>query len=190
MKRAFYSCLLISLAASAPADTASSKSPVLAFTSSGSCLVSPNGFDSNLEPVNSGVAWRTTFNALGSTDVNGNVTEVGQSVDSASFGVGPRMHIPAASGYKDTFTSTVTGPDEDGSFTLHLGKLSGIFTAGPNAGVTFTASGFELKEWSGKNGSNVYGSTGSLVIQAFSLSNGISFQRICTLLTVSTSPLQ
>jgi hypothetical protein len=190
MKSAFSSCLLLSLGIAAPVDTANAKSPVLAYTSSGSCLASPNGFDSNLQPVNSGVAWRTTFNALGSADADGNIAEVGQSVDSASFGVGPRMHIPAASAYKDTFSSTVTGPDGDGSFTLHVGTLSGIFTAGPNAGLTFTISGFELKGWIGNNGLSVYGSTGSPVIQTFSLSNATSFQRICTLLTVSTSPLQ
>lgn len=59
----------------------------------GTCLASPEGFNSKLEPVNSGVAWTTTFNAVGTADANGNVTELGQSVDSASFGVGPRMHL-------------------------------------------------------------------------------------------------
>jgi hypothetical protein len=143
-----------------------------------------------LEPVNAGVAWTMTFNALGSADANGNVTEVGQSMDTASFGVGPRMHIPGANAYKDTFTSTVTGPNGDGSFTLHVGKLSGSFTAGPNAGLTFTISGFELKGWIGSNGVGAYGTSGSPEVQTLSLSNKTKLQRLCTAMTVSTSPLQ
>lgn len=190
MKIVFSSFLLMSVVIATLADAAGAKTPVLAYSSSGSCLASPNGFTSKLEPVNSGVAWRITFNAVGRADANGNVTEVGQSVDSASFGVGPRMHTPAANAYKDAFASTVTGPNDDGSFTLHLATLSGTFTAGPNAGLSFTMSGFELKGWIGDNGVSVYGSSGSPVIQIVSLSNGTKFQRICSVLTVSSAPQQ
>jgi hypothetical protein len=63
----------------------------------------------DLEPANSGTAWTTTFNAIGSADAKGNVTEFGQSVDSASFGFEPRMDVPGANAHKGTFTSIVTG---------------------------------------------------------------------------------
>ena len=124
--------VLISLGMRIPADAGSAKTSAFAYADSGTCLESPEGFNSKLEPVNSGVAWTTTFNAAGTADANGNVTEFGQSVDSASFGVGPRMHMPAADAYEDTFSFTVTEPDGDGNVTLHVGALSGTFTAGPN----------------------------------------------------------
>ena len=114
--------------------------------------------------------------------------EVGQSVDSASFGVGPRMHMPAANAYTATYVSSVTGPNEDGSFTLRVGTQSGTFTAGPNAGLNFTISGLELKGWIGANNFGVYGSSGSPVVQAFTLSDGTKYERICTTLSVSTAP--
>lgn len=190
MNGAFFSCVLILLGIAAAANTGNAETPTLTYTSSGSCVASPEGFDSRFEPVNAGVAWRITFNALGSADRNGNVTEVGQSVDSASFGVGPRMHVPAAGAYKGTYVSTVTGPNEDGSFTLHVGTTSGSFTAGPNAGLSFTISDFELKQWRGDNGLSIYGSTGSPIIQTFTKSNGTKFQRICTMLMISMPPHQ
>ncbi len=190
MRGRFSFSLLMPLGIAILVGRADAETPPLAYISSGSCIASPNGFDSKLQPVNSGVAWRTTFNAVGSTDVNGNVTEVGQSVDSASFGVGPRMHTPAANAYKDTFTSAITGPNGDHSFTLHAKVLSGAFTAGPNLGATFTMSGFNLKGWISENGLSVYGSSGSPVIQTVLLSSGSSFQRICTMSIVSTTSRQ
>ena len=190
MKGVLCSCVLTLLAIAGFADSADAKMPASVYATSGTCLNSPAGFNSKLEPVNSGVAWTTTFNAVGSGDANGSVTEVGQSVDTASFGVGPRMHPPAASAYKDTFTSTITGPNDDGSFTLRVGMLSGSFTAGPNAGLSFKISDFELKGWSASNGTSIYESSGLPIIQSVSLPKGISFQRICAVLTVSTSPLQ
>jgi hypothetical protein len=183
MRSVFCCSLLISFGMATPAPAAST----FAYTTSGTCIASPEGFNSKLEPVNSGVAWTTTFNAAGSADASGNVTEVGQSVDSASFGVGPRMHQPAVHAYQDTFASTVTGSDGDGSFTLHVGTLSGTFTAGPNAGVTFITSGFELKKLISDNGFTVFGSVGSPTTQTVSLANGIKFKRIC-MLTASISP--
>ncbi len=112
----FCVCLLIFLGTATQADWVSTDESSFAYAASGTCLASPKGFKSNLEPMNSGVAWTTTFNAAGSADASGEVREVGQSVDTASFGVGPRMHTPAAHPYKDTFSSSITGPDEDGSF--------------------------------------------------------------------------
>ncbi len=177
MKSASF-CILILLATAAVTKPASAGTPMLAYTSSGACVASPTGFDSKLQPVNSGVAWRTTFNAVGRADANGSVTEEGQSVDSASFGVGPRMHVPAANAYKDTFVSTIAGPNEDGSFIFRAGTLSGTLTAGPKVGLTFMISGFGLKGWKGENGLSVYGSGGPPVIQTVSFSNGANFQRI------------
>jgi len=190
MKGVLCSCVLTLFAVIGFTDTADAKMPASAYATSGTCLNSPEGFNSKLEPVNPGVAWTTTFNAVGSGDANGSVTEVGQSIDTASFGAGPRMHPPGANAYKDTFTSTVTGPSDDGGFTLRVRMLSGTFTAGPNAGLSFKISDFELKGWSGSNGISIYENSGSTAIQTVSLSKGTSFQRICAVLAVSTSPLQ
>ncbi len=110
-------------------------------------------------------------------------------MDTASFGVGPRMHAPAASAYKVEFTSTVT-ENSDGSHTVVLGTLSGRFTDGPYAGQTFTAApGGLLKQWQGQNGVFLQATAGAPAIQVLSLSNGISFQRICTVRTEVASPL-
>jgi hypothetical protein len=168
-------------------DSASAKTSAFAYADSGTCLASPEGFNSSLEPVNSGVAWTTTFNAVGTADANGNVTELGQSADGASFGVGPRMHMPAAHAYEDTLSFTITEPDGDGNVTLHVGALRGTFTAGPNAGMTFVISGFELKKGISDNGVRVFRSAGSPINQTVSLANRIKFSRVCTL-TASVSP--
>jgi hypothetical protein len=183
---AFWLCLLVSLGTAAPADWANAAQSSFAYTASGTCLASPEGFRSNLEPKNSGVAWTTTFNAAGSADPSGEVKEVGQSIDSASFGVGPRMHSPAVHAYKDTFTSSITGPDEEGNSIFHAVALHGIFTAGPFSGVRFSISDFELKSGIGNVAISVYQNAGSPVIQAVSLDNGIEFKRACVL-TVSIS---
>jgi hypothetical protein len=63
-----------------------------------------------------------------------------------------------------------------------VGTLSGTFTAGPNAGVTFVISGFELKKGISDNGVTVFRSAGSPTIQTVSLVNGIKFSRICMLI--------
>jgi len=99
------------------------------------------------------------------------------------------MHMPAAHAYEDTFSFTVTESDGDGSFILHVGTLTGTFTAGPNAGVTFVISGFELKKGIKDNGLAVFRSVGSPVMQTVSLANGIKFKRICMLIA-SISPRQ
>jgi hypothetical protein len=189
MRRISSCCAAIVLGTLPFADSALAD-PVLIYSSSGSCIVSPFGFDSKLRPVNSGVAWRTTFNAVGSADADGKITEVGQSVDSASFGVGPRMHVPAANAYQATFSSTLAGPNEDGSFTLHVGTATGTFTAGLYAGLTFTASGFKLTKWTGSNGLSVYGNSGAPAIQNVLLSNGTKFERICAGMTISLTPIR
>ena len=186
MKSVFSACLLMAVGVGAvSADDA--KTPAFGYSSSGSCIASSLGFTSKLEPINPGVSWRTTFNAVGRADENGRVTEAGQSVDSASFGAGPRMHAPAANAYRDTFMAVLTGPNADGSSSFQLAMASGAFTAGPNAGLRFTISDFELKGWSGTNGIKTYGSSESPVIQTISLADGIKFQRICTMLIVLIS---
>jgi hypothetical protein len=188
MKNALRSSLLASFAVAIPGDGAEAKPATIVYSSSGSCIASPFGFTAQLQPVNAGVSWTTTFNVVGSADENGNVREVGQSVDSASFGAGPRMHKPGANAYTDTYASSVSGPNEDGSFTLRLGTQSGTFTAGPNAGLNFTISGLELKGWIGADNVGVYGGSGAPVVQDFTLSDGAKYHRICTMLSVSTAP--
>jgi hypothetical protein len=188
MRTALRFGLLASFAAALVWDSADAKPPAIVYTSAGSCIASPFGFTADLQPVNAGATWRTTFNVVGSADEDGNVREVGQSVDSASFGAGPRMHKPGANAYADTYASSVTGPNEDGSLTLHLGLQSGKFTAGPYAGLNFTVSGLDLKGWIGANNFAVYGSSEAPVVQIFTLSDGSKYQRICTTLSVSTAP--
>jgi len=188
MKSVFGACILTSFALGA-ASAEAGKTPTFGYSSSGSCIASPLGFTSKLQPINPGVSWRTTFNAVGNSDADGKVTEAGQYVDSASFGAGPRMHTPAANAYRDTFVVALTGPNGDGSSNFQLGMASGSFIAGPNTGLRFTISNFELKGWSGTNGMRTYGSSASPAIQTVSLSDGTRFQRICTMLIVLISPL-
>lgn len=190
MRAVFCSFLLMTLVA-VPALAepigANTNTPPFIYRSSGTCLASPGGFNPKLEPVNSGVSWTMTFTSMGSVDDHGAATEVGQAVDTASFGVGPRMHTPAAHVYDDTFTVAITDPGNDSGVTFHAGMVSGTFTAGPYAGRSFSLSGFELKKAIRDHGVDVYGSATSPVVQTLTLSGGIKFERIC-LLTVSTSP--
>ena len=95
------------------------------YAASGACLASPEGFNSKLEPNNSGVAWTTIFTSSGSANSHGNATEVGQGINSASFGVGPRMHMPAAYAYRIQRPVSARGPYSPGSFqTTRSGRLS------------------------------------------------------------------
>jgi hypothetical protein len=189
MKSLLGACILMSVGIGA-SGAEGGKTPAFGYSSSGSCIASSLGFTPKLEPINPGVSWRTTFNAVGSSDADGKVTEAGQSVDSASFGAGPRMHAPAANAYKDTFMAALTGPNADGSSTFQLAMARGAFSAGPNAGLGFTISNFELKGWAGANGVKTYGSSESPVVQTVSLANGTKFQRICTMLIVLISALR
>ncbi|MGA9076673.1 MAG: hypothetical protein WB368_21340 [Candidatus Sulfotelmatobacter sp.] len=187
--RCALSWVLILFASAAVAVRADPRAqqPALTYATSGTCVNSPEGFKSKLQPTNPGTTWTTTFNAMGSADANGNVTEVGQSVDTASFGAGPRMHMPAASAYKATFTSKAE-LNPHGSYNIVTGTLSGEFTDGPYAGQTFTAApGLPFKQLPGQNGMSVQTTAGAPVIQKFSLSNRTSFQRICTVRVVVTS---
>ena len=189
--RAIFSSRLLMVLAVLPAladpISADTNTPAFTYRSSGTCLASPAGFNSKLEPVNSGVAWTMTFASTGSVDDQGAATEVGQAVDTASFGVGPRMHTPAAHAYNDRLTVTITRSGDDSSATFHAGMISGTFTAGPYAGRSFSLSGFELRNAAGDQGSDVYGSRTSPVSQTLSVADGIKFERVCVL-TVTTSP--
>ncbi|HLX16834.1 MAG TPA: hypothetical protein VKS24_16720 [Bradyrhizobium sp.] len=145
------------------------------------------GFNAKLEPVNTGIAWTSTFAGTGSVDDHGAASEVGQAVDTASFGVGPRMHSPAAHAYEDRFTVAIADPGDGSGGTFRAGMISGTFTAGPYAGRSFSLSGFELKKATGDRGSDVYASAASPIVQTVSLGDGVKFERVCVL-TVSTSP--
>ncbi len=63
MRAMFSSRLLMALAAlpalAGPVG-ANTDTPPFTYRSSGTCLASPAGFNSKLEPVNSGVSWTTT----------------------------------------------------------------------------------------------------------------------------------
>ncbi len=177
---------LIVIPALADPIGANANTPAFTFRSSGTCLASPAGFNAKLEPVNSGVAWTTTFAGTGSVDDHGAAIEVGQAVDTASFGVGPRMHTPAAHAYEDRFTVVIADPGDKSGGTFRAGMTSGAFTAGPYAGRSFSLSGFELKKAAGDHGSDVYASAASPIVQTVSLGDGVKFERVCVL-TVSTS---
>jgi hypothetical protein len=182
MRDVLFSVFLIALAATMPASGASAEA--WSYLSSGTCLASPEGFNSKLEPVNSGVAWTTTFQSSGSADANGAIAEIGQSVDTASFGVGPRMHTAAAHAYRSSFSFTIKTSGENSRASLRAESSQGSFIAGPNTGVAFTVSGFELTRVQGDNIFAVYSSAGSPIIQTLALANGIKYQRVC-ILTVS-----
>jgi hypothetical protein len=189
MRTAICSCLLILFVASVLAAPPNSNGNARPFTynSMGTCLVSPEGFNSKLEPVNSGISWTTIFTTSTSVDVHGVATEVGQAVDTASFGAGPRMHTPAAHAYNATFDVSVSEPAADGSVTFHARTASGSFTAGPHAGQSFSLSGFELRKFVRDDGVEVYGAA-SPVAQTLSLVDGRKFERVC-ILTILISPL-
>jgi hypothetical protein len=184
-------CALLAMAGAAAAQPAQQPARhALAYVSSGTCLNSPMGFNAKLQPVNAGIAWTMAFSAVGSVDENGNVTEAGQSVDTASFGVGPRMHTPETNGYTATFSSTVK-TNSDGSRTLESGPLNGTFTDGPNAGQSFTVSpGLTLAQWPGEHGLSIAATGGKPVVQTLLFANGTRFQRICTVTTVLTPKTQ
>jgi hypothetical protein len=190
MRIVFFPCLLVTLVAPALAspDT-NAKYPTFTYYASGTCLASHEGFNSKLEPVNSGITWTTSFTSAASVDDHGAATEVGQAVDTASFGVGPRMHAPAAHAYNATFNVYISEPANDGSVTFHAGMASGMFTAGPYAGQSFSLSGFELKKHSFRSdGVDVFAGDTSPVAQTLSLVGGRKFERVC-ILTILVSPL-
>ncbi len=157
------------------------------YTGSGSCLASPEGFNSKLEPTNAGVAWTTVFTASGSADSRGNATEFGQGIDSASFGVGPRMHMPAAYAYRISFSSNFRFSDEPKSDSFRISSAGGRFVTGPNAGIAFKLSDIELGKENVEGNLVVYGSANSPSIQTVLLENGVKFQRICAV-TLRISP--
>jgi hypothetical protein len=189
MRTVFCFCLLTTLLAPVLAESPNAhvNAPKFTYSASGTCLASPGGFNSKLEPINSGVAWVTSFTSTGSVDDHGIATEIGQAVDTASFGVGPRMHAPAAHAYNDTLNISMSESADDGSVILHAGMASGTFTAGPYAGRSFNISGFELRRFAHNNGVEVYGSATSPVPQTVSLVGGTNFERVCVL-SVSASP--
>ena len=86
MKVVFRSLSLIApaVAVAAPAALGEAGSSAFSYTESGSCLASPEGFNSKLQPNNSGIAWTTTFTSSGSSDSDGNATEFGQAIE---FGI-------------------------------------------------------------------------------------------------------
>ena len=191
MRDIVYPCVMVVLIGAgmtSPAD-AQVAPPTLLYITSGNCLNSPLGFNSNLEPVYAGTAWTSTFTAEGGTDTHGVVTEIGQSLDGASLGVGPRMHNAAVERIQNHF-------QPDGRFQprWHVhgrgGRTHWDFTGGPYAGKSFTASpGLVFKRWPPQNGVSIEASVGQPVIQTLLLSDGTKFQRICTATGVVTSPL-
>jgi hypothetical protein len=181
MRVAFCSCLLIGALSQALADPTKTQTAEFAYRSLGTCLASPEGFNLKMEPVNSGVAWTTTFTGNGRVDAQGAATETGQAVDTASFGVGPRMHAPGAHAYEMTFTATISKSEKDGSPIFRAGAANGTFTAGPYAGRSFSISGFQMTRNTAENAVETYGSIGSPVVQTILLAGGAKIERICVL---------
>jgi hypothetical protein len=189
MRVAFCAGFLIGGLTSALADPTSMQSVEFGYRSSGTCLVSPEGFNSNLEPKNSGVAWTTTFASVGRIDGHGAGTEIGQAVDTASFGAGPRMHTPSAYAYKVSLTATIGRSEKDDSVLFRASEANGTVTAGPYAGRTISLSGFELKMNMVANDAEAYASAETPVVQRVVLSGNVKFERSCVM-TLSTFPTQ
>jgi len=194
MKSALSSCLLILLGIAVSAYPANAL-PAFAYAVSTTCLNSSSGFNSKLEPNIAGTAWTESFHGVGSGTVSGTtstVTEYTISVFGAVPGSQPSIP-PAANAYTNDITATLS-PNTDGSFTLTATNWHGSVTAGPNKGLTYivtNASGaYALKVWEGKNGVNVEATEPSPVVQKITLSNNITFERICATSAVTTSPLQ
>ena len=192
MRTMFVCCLLAGFALPALAETPDAKASdtkpaasAFTYSASGTCLVSPEGFNSKLEPSYSGVAWTTSLATSGSVDDHGKATETGQAVDTASFGVGPRMHAPAAHAYDDTFRVEIDDNGKDNGATFRAGEIKGTFSAGTFTGKGFSISGFELKRFARHAGFDMYGT--SPVKQTVSIDGGTRFERVC-ILTVSTFP--
>ncbi len=188
MRVAFCAGFLIGGLTSALADPTSVQSVEFGYRSLGTCLASPEGFNSKLEPKNSGVAWTMTFASVGRIDGHGAGTEIGQAVDTASFGVGPRMHMPSAHAYKVSLTATLGRSEKDGSLLFRAGEANGTLTAGPYAGRTVSLSGFELK-MNMVNDAEGYASPETPVVQTVVLGGNVKFERTCVM-TLSTFPTQ
>ncbi len=181
MRFALCSCVLIGALSQAHADPTKMETAEFAYRTSGTCLASPEGFNAKLEPVNSGVAWTTTFTGNGRVDAQSGATEMGQSVDTASFGVGPRMHAPGAHAYEIKFKATIGKSEKDGGPIFRADAANGTFTAGPYAGRSLGVSAFQLTRNTVENAVETYGSAGSPVIQTILLGSGAKFERICVL---------
>jgi hypothetical protein len=199
MKSAFYFCLLISFGIAALADPVGATTlPTSAYIAIATCLNSTSGFTSKFEPKTEGTAWTETIIGAGSGTVSGNtqiLTELDNSVISAVYGSKPSSHGPSANAFTQNITATATGPNSDGSYTVQFRTIGGTYTAGPNSGLTFTAttSGLTAKYW--KTTINVpfaiddLAHTGTPVVQTITLSNKTSYERICAFSFVITSPV-
>jgi hypothetical protein len=179
MKRTVASCFLISggIACLTLAGPAAATTPTFAYVSNVTCLNSTSGFNSNFEPNTPGTGSTTTFSAVGSGSVSGSTST---AMEYDVFVVSDDKKAPASAGAATVnITSTVTGPNGDGSYTLTPTSFSGSFTSGPRSGLTFTVSGVAaVKMWIGSYG-NVFG-VPTTAVQTVSLSNGTSFERVCT----------
>jgi hypothetical protein len=195
MKRALSSCLLILLGFAVFAQPASAQTTKFAYAATATCLNSSSGFNSKLEPNIAGTAWTETFHGVGSGDVANPSTakEYMISVLGAVPGSQPSI-APAANAYTNTIIADLTGPNSDGSYTLTATSWHGSVTAGPNKGLTYLVTNqsgvYALKVWLGNNGVNVEATEPSPVVQKVTLSNNITFERICATSAVTTSPLK
>jgi hypothetical protein len=190
MKRTVASCFLIAfgIASLALAGPAGATTPTFAYNSNVTCLNSTSGFNSNFEPNTKGTGSTTTYSAVGTGTVSGStstITEYEVSVVSAV--ADDKKAIPSAGAATANLSSTVSGPNADGSYTLTATSWTGTYTAGPRSGLTFTVSGVPAaKLWIGSYG-QVAGLTAP-VVTTVHVSDGTSFERVCTT-TITTIPL-
>ena len=151
------------------------------YAGSGACLASPEGFNSKLEPNNSGVAWTTTFTSSGSADLHGNATEVGQGSIRHHLAWVHVCICPLRTRIGSAFHRISDFQMKIKSDRFHIASAGGKFVAGPNAGIAFKLSDIELGKERFEGGFAVYGSAISPSIQTVSLENGLKFQRICAI---------
>ncbi len=192
------------------ATTAAANSPNLkgsyGFTGTGACLVAPGnsgtpvtpaGFNSSLQPIDSSQSFSSSFAVEGIRTFNGDGTG---TVTGTSIGItvrptpGPLPAVPhfPPSAESDTFQYQFTYTvNEDGSWTSQAvaGTFMGSITSGPRTGQTFTLTGFPGASGlsSGNNSTLIVAvdpldsKTGAFIptVETISFSNGDAWPRIC-----------
>ncbi len=194
MKRISLSCLLISFGVAALAGPAAAGSlPQFAYTSNLSCLNSTSGFSSSFVPNTAGTAWSTNITGIGSgsgTATTSTATELDTYIVTAVYGDKPTTDGPSGEALQPTSSRTSPGRIPTAASISCRRSISGTFTAGPNKGLTYTAttSGQGLKTWFTNSGTVAGGPT-TPAVQTITLSNKTSYERVCTITLTTLAPV-
>lgn len=149
-----------------------------AFTGEAGCLISPDGFNTDLTPMgpsfirSSSVQGVRTFNRDGTGTVTGTLVSTSYA-RSSTF-------VPSAS--SETFSfSFLYSVAPDGTFTSDLvpGTYLGTFVAGPLSGDTVTVDKIHLKGMISKDGTSLTLATDAPMVETDTISNGDVEKQIC-----------